>query len=187
METLLALPPHEEWRDIKGWEGFYQVSNLGRVRSVDRVKKIVYTNRVSFTKFFGKILAPFYDKDGYEKFCFTSGSNKRATPSGHRLVCESFHENIDNKPLVNHKNGIKNHNYEWNLEWVTEQENAQHAYDNFLIGENHPKAKLTQAQAEEIRSLYSTGNYSQESIGKMYGMKQTSIGQILSGKRYPTL
>lgn len=103
----------EIWKDIVGYESLYQVSNLGRV-------KRFYANRPSIIKKGTK------DKDGYLRLCL-SKNNNRMYFYIHRLVVKSFMLNTQNKPCVNHKNGIKDDNRLENLEWCTYSENIRHA------------------------------------------------------------
>lgn len=118
----------EIWKDIEGYEDLYQVSNLGNVRSLDRE---VFNGKVYYTKL-GKKLKFFSDKNGY--FCLhLAKNNKQSTKKVHRLVAQTFIVNPNNKPEVNHKNGIKNDNRVENLEWVTGSENIQHAYRTGLM------------------------------------------------------
>jgi len=105
----------EEWLDIKGFERYYQVSNKGRVRSLDRVllKNNGHTERRR-----GQIMSQMIDKDGY----LTVGlrkDNKKTTYGVHRLVAKAFIPNSDNLPEVNHKDEVKSNNKVDNLEWCT--------------------------------------------------------------------
>ena len=115
----------EEWRDIKGYEGLYQVSNLGRVRSLDRYVQTKKGNK-SFHK--GKILIGTDTGHGYMKVSLLY-NGRRKSVFVHRLVAEAFIPNPKNKPEVNHINCIKNDNRVVNLEWVTSSENKIH-YNN---------------------------------------------------------
>lgn len=112
--------PEEIWKDIPGYEGLYQVSDLGKVRSLDRV--IIYKNgQRHFYR--GMILSPGKNISGYLNIRL--GSNGRET-GVHRLVAEAFIPNPDKKQDVNHINGDKADNRAKNLEWCTRAENMNH-------------------------------------------------------------
>ena len=110
----------EEWRDVKGFEGFYKVSNLGRVYSC-------YANCILKSVIRGK---------GYEGVSlymgWINGKKKYKQAYVHRLVAEAFIENPDNLPEVNHKDGNKMNNCVDNLEWVTGLQNKHHAINTGL-------------------------------------------------------
>src|SRR5574343_109866 len=128
----------EIWKDIKGYEGRYQVSNLGNVRSLNYQRMGIVKN-----------LKPIKMKVGY--YCVNLHLNGNNTIlSVHRLVGTHFIENPQNKPEINHKNGIKTDNRVINLEWNTYSENIAHSY-SFLgricsfVGKPsscHPRAKM---------------------------------------------
>jgi len=106
----------EIWKDVTDYEGYYQVSNFGRIKSLPRKYrkgKIIYQNPLPHTKYFVVRLA----KDGVNH-----------THSVHRIVAKSFIPNPENKPEVNHKNGNRQDNRPENLEWVTKSENNLHAF-----------------------------------------------------------
>lgn len=102
----------EHWKEIKGYEGFYLVSNLGNVKSVDRMIKTRYGTRIIK----GKTLSKIIDSTGYERVNLSNG-NKQKMISVHRLVACSFLPNKSAFPQVNHKNEVKTDNRVENLEW----------------------------------------------------------------------
>lgn len=108
----------EIWKDITGYEGHYQVSTLGRVKSLDRIIVTLTGSRT----YQSKILKPVSDKDGYQRITF----NGDRCPFVHRLIIEAF---LGYSELhVNHKNGIKTDNRIENLEYVTSLRNINHRY-----------------------------------------------------------
>ena len=111
---------NEEWRDVAGYEGRYQVSSMGRVKSLKR-KFIDKIGRERYVK--ECILKPGSDRGGYLRVGLCA-DGKRKTFKVHRLVCEAFHENPGNKPQVNHINEDKADNRACNLEWATARENS---------------------------------------------------------------
>ena len=113
----------EIWKDIPNYEGLYQVSNLGRV------KRLVFINRV-IRKEKEQVLTPITTKDYYHINLYKNGKQEQKLL--HRIVAKVFVSNPNNKPEVNHKNGIKTDNRSENLEWVTRSENQIHAYKTGL-------------------------------------------------------
>lgn len=122
----------EIWKDIKGYEGYYKISNFGRVK---RMKRITKFNDGRLYKYNEKIVNINKGKIGY--FVVDLYKNtKRMTFYIHRLVAEAFIPNPDNLPQVNHRDGNKLNNDIDNLEWVSAKQNCQHAYDNNLHTNN---------------------------------------------------
>ena len=112
----------EEWRDIPQYEGLYQVSNQGQIRSIDR---IVRRNGETTKNLRGFILLPLYQKSGY-MFVFLSKNGKAKRMAIHRAVALAFIPNTENKPEVNHINEDKTDNRVENLEWATIKENRNY-------------------------------------------------------------
>ncbi len=143
----------EEWRDVPEHSG-YQISNLGRFKSLDRA----ITGRHGIVK--GKIIRSYPTVKGYLQVRFNNGKTY-TTKSVHRLVAMAFIPNPENKSQINHKNGIKSDNRVENLEWCTQFENMRHAFDTGLkVGlscEDNGRATLTNEQVSEIKNLYNSG------------------------------
>lgn len=109
----------EEWRPVVGYEGLYEVSNTGQVRSLDMYVKCRYGN---YRLHKGKVLSPVKDKKGYLKVVLCC-NGKCKTIKVHRLIAQAFLLNPDNLPQVNHKDEDKTNNCVENLEWCTAKYN----------------------------------------------------------------
>ena len=124
----------EEWRDIKGYDGIYQVSNRGNVRSLDRR---VVNHRGGTTRWCeGKMISPFDNGHGYLVVSLSMGM-ARKNHYVHRLVAETFLSNQECKPVVNHKDYNTHNNHVSNLEWCTQHENVAHSVEHL----RKPKSK----------------------------------------------
>ncbi len=115
--------PEENWKAIAGFEGEYEVSDMGRVRGLDRMIGARWTGNLRRWK--GRILSPTIYSTGYP---MVNLRNNRKALSVHRLVAKAFIPNPENKPQVNHLNGIKTDSRAVNLEWCTASENEKHSY-----------------------------------------------------------
>lgn len=169
----------EIWKDIKGYEGLYQVSNRGNVKRINRIVKSKHGNK----KMKDIVMKQEINKSNYMTIGLTK-EGKRKHFNVSRLVAINFIENIYGKKEVNHINGNKHDNSSENLEWVTKRENMNHAKKNGLmrIGEKHGRSKLKDFDVLEIRELYLTGCYSQRAIAKKYNVTQSAICSILNNK-----
>lgn len=114
---------NEIWKPVKGYEGLYEVSNLGRVRSLDRLVNCG-KNKVGFRTRKGKILSNCIKKDGYHSVRLPNFNGEYIHYSVHRLVAQAFIPNPDNKPCIDHLNTNQGDNRVENLRWVTYKENS---------------------------------------------------------------
>lgn len=129
----------EVWKDIEDYKGYYQVSNKGRVKSLDRM---VLRFKYCDLHIKERILKSALSNKGYVQY-FLSKDGKRKTFKVHRLVAQAFLPNPEHKPEVNHIDGIKTNNQVDNLEWLTAKENMLDAVKNGFLqkGKNHPRAR----------------------------------------------
>lgn len=153
----------EEWRDIKGYEGFYQVSNQGRVKSIRRrrvIKGIEYIiNKELVLKSYKHThgyLKVNLSEDGWVKSFFV-----------HRLVLQAFNPN-EEELEVNHIDGNKRNNNLGNLEWVTQKENVKHAYE---LGLNTKRKKVLCVETGEVyKSATECAKENSVSVGLISGV-----------------
>ena len=122
-------------KDIKGYEGLYQITDDGKVYSLLR-KRFIYISK---------------DRYGYAQ-CILYKDAKHKTKKVHRLVAEHFIPNPDNKPQINHIDGVRDNNSVNNLEWCTNSENQLHSYRfNNRIPSNGYANKRTRAEKHEVK------------------------------------
>lgn len=133
---------NEEWRDVVGYENLYQVSNLGRVKSMDRMVQGKNDCRIEIK---GKELTPFLHRDYFHvNIADRDGGRGSKQKRVHRLVAEAFILNPNGLPVINHKDENKLNNNVDNLEWCTAVYNANYGARNKKISQN-TKGKKTKA------------------------------------------
>lgn len=171
----------EIWKDVQGYEGQYQVSNLGRVKSIKR--KLANGRTVT-----EKILNSSSKKKTQDGYLMVALAGK--TFRVNRLVATAFIPNPDNKTVVNHIDGNKENNKADNLEWATISENMLHAYrcglKKAMIGEENPNSKLTRDQVKAIRNEYVpySQQYGSNALAKKYNVSNVTITNIVNYKTY---
>lgn len=179
----------EIWKDIPGYEGYYQVSNQGVVKALERTYKQFngLTGNYNYRVYPEKVMFVEEDKDGYLKTRL-SKDGKQKKFFVHRLVAMTFIPNQENKPEVNHKDGIKKNNGSENLEWVTTSENQRHAIANKLYetarGEKSGTSKLKESEVREIHKLWKTGEVTQGYLSEKFDTASSAISRIVNGVRW---
>ena len=160
-----------EWRKVVGWEKYYEVSNDGLIRSLDREMRL--PNGVSYIKK-GKIRKQIKSK-GYLRICLYSES-KNCSFAAHRIVAEAFLDNPYNLEQVNHKNGDKTDNNVDNLEWVSRTENALHSA--YVLNNNTGMSKIAVLCEEKSHVFESISE-----ANRITGISKQHISFCINGKR----
>ncbi len=183
--TEIAVEPldGEIWKPVVGYEGIYEVSNVGRIKSLQR---IVHHDKCK-TKYCSERIMRFDVNYGYNIVSIRI-NKKYKRVRVHRMVAEAFIPNPEEKPCVNHINGIKTDNRVENLEWCTDKENMEHAAANQLTskGQSHYKAKLTDEQVVSIFKRVKGGEQGAE-VAREFKVSPTAINLITQRKTWKHL
>ena len=173
----------EIWKLIQGYEGLYEVSNIGRVKSFQ--KNNSNKSKTDFT-----IINPFIQKKGYFRISLSKNSCRKKYLI-HRLVAQAFIPNPNNLPQVNHKNNDKSNNKIENLEWMTNLDNTKHAWKNgfknrdcYPRGEKHYLTKLNNEIVKEIKQNYIPYKFGPAKLSEKYKIKKGCIKNIIYGKSW---
>lgn len=193
-DNKVSVELQEVWKDVVGYEGYYQVSNLGRVKSLDREISYIdprwgahVTKKIS-----EKILRP----RGYKRYLCISLSKNNIFHGReiHRLVLETFVGPCPEGMVCCHRDGNRHNNNLDNLRWDTAKGNAEDNIKNGTrlygeknplwgaIGEKNPNSKLKDSDAETIRELRASG-LTYRKIGEMYGVALQTIHRIVIRRR----
>ena len=166
------MQEEEIWKEIKGYEELYQVSNKGRVKRLER--DIICKNGVKKHKK-ERILK---DSSNSQNYCIVKLSDNkgiRKTLRVHRLVAEAFIPNPENKPQVNHKDENKTNNCVENLEWMTAKENINYGTRNERIS----KSVAQYTKDGKLIKVWSSTN----EAGRKLGFNQSNISKVAQGTR----
>jgi hypothetical protein len=176
---------NEVWVPITGYEGLYDISSLGRVKSKRRVVKSIRSGRPLTKTVCERILIPTFCNE-YAEVCLNKNGSHRSAKV-HILIAKAFLPNPDNKPILNHINGVKSDYQLLNLEWTTYKENTRHAWDTKLCtaikGTQSGNSKLTDESILEIKERFKNGE-NNAAIAKIYNVSKNNIRNIRIGKAW---
>jgi hypothetical protein len=166
----------EIWKDVKGFEGRFKISNIGNVLSINGRYKG------------DRLLTPCLDTEGYYVTDLRMTPIKRRVRI-HSLVAEHFIDKPEglNYPCVNHKDGNKINNHFSNLEWVSKKDNCIHAVDTGLHdqkGSKHHNSKLTESEVIEMRNLYNEFTIRHRAICVLYGVTREQARDVINRKNW---
>lgn len=174
----------EIWKPIEGYEGLYEISNLGRVKRLKRT--IEQTNKWGkFKRTLPELILNPPLQYGYPRVGLWK-DGKPVSHVVHRLVAIHFLPNPENKPVINHIDANKENNRVDNLEWCTQQENIDHSWKEGLQnprkGEAHENSKLTRNDVLDIRNAYRLGCFPMSCISEAYGVTVSHVCNIINRK-----
>jgi len=181
-KTLIRIPNGlftgliEVWKDIENYEGIYQVSSFGNIRSLSRFRTGKGCSKILID---GKLMKVKLSKTGYSTIHLRKNGESKH-PSIHRLVAKAFLINKENKPTVNHVDGNKNNNNISNLEWSTSAEQMQHAVVNNLVNKQG-SAKFTKVYKQEIYNYYHNHDISIFALSRLFSVSERTAGRIVKG------
>lgn len=173
----------ERWVDISGYEGYYQVSDLGRIKSLERMvvhngtshlqPELIMRPWPGITSLYGCVRL------------YKQGIGKKF--SVHRIVAQHFLPTWNPALEVNHIDGNRDNNAATNLEMCTHKQNVRHSIIHLLknyYGEKSANAKLTNKQAAQIRAAYNAGSTTQQALAAQYRVSRQTISAIVRYKKY---
>lgn len=185
---LFSTAEPEEWRPVVGWEGLYEVSNLGRVRSLDR--EYIPKDRTTSSPLQGRMLITYkFHAYGYLGVGLSRDGKPRRRYV-HTLVLEAF---VGPRPpgmYCNHIDADPTNNRVSNLEWCTQKQNMQHASrlgrTKNPAGEDHARAKVTAEQVLTIRRMAQEGE-SQRELASLFGLSRRAVRLIINRETWKHL
>lgn len=172
----------EVWKDVVGYEGRYQISNLGRVKSLSRLVKFPDGRKSYSIK--ERVLRQQIGTHGYYQVDLHNGGDRKRC-GVHIMVCEAFNGLRPKKLEVCHNDGDKANNCKDNLRWDTKESNAADRviHDGGNRGDKNGRSKLNNHKVLKIKSMIA-GGVAQGEIASLFGVCQQTISLIGSGKRW---
>ena len=179
----------EIWKPVVGHEGLYEVSNLGRVRALERMRRGVssHSGKEFFRRIPGKVLSPAPHSAGYLGLSLTKAGGKPVSHLIHRLVAEAFLPNPKELRCVNHIDANKKNNHVTNLEWCTFTENYRHAAALGLFpdvrGSRKGSAKLQEDEVFVIKKMIQLG-FSNKELAAIFKVSTAPISYIRNNQAW---
>lgn len=165
----------EVWKPILGFEGLYEISNFGRVKSLERTESYEWQGKLVTRRRRGRIMALSPDEDGYQLVSLGK-DGKRPTKKVHRLVAQAFVPNPDNLPFINHKDRKVDNNYVDNLEWCTPKYNIHYKGAR-------KQAALAQSKAVIGRHIETGKIIEYPSVSSAMRDGYTHVSDVIHGRR----
>ena len=176
----------EIWKPVKGWEGYYEISNMGRARSVTRQADVYVRGNLQVRTHHGKMLSLPVGKNGYVCLSFTAPGGIREYKLVHQLVAEHFLPEKNPGDEVCHKDGNRTNNTVSNLRYGSRSSNAldrhEHGTMNQARGTDHAFHKLTEEDVRWIRA--NEGTMSQREMADVFGVCHSTIGNVQRRKQW---
>lgn len=182
---ISRLLASECWLPVPGWEGYYEVSDFGRFRALDRVVFQLRKGTLSPRRIRGRLLNPPVVAGGY-RHCRLSRDAKVSRRLLHHLVLEAHDRPALPGEECRHLDGDPHNNRLDNLKWDSHPANERDKliHGTHLMGERNHRARLSEPQILAIRSLYSTGEYTQKQLGERFGVDHSTISCVVRGKTW---
>lgn len=170
----------ETWKEIPGYEGIYEASDLGRIRSVDRIRPHF---RAGTRLLRGKVLRTNVHSNGYHSVCLADGASVKRYLV-HRLIAAAFLTSDPGADHVDHIDSDRSNNAAVNLQWVSCKANNEltAARGRSTFGEKNAQAKLTDDEVRAIRQTARWGNFRR--LANQYGVSVSTVSLIARGDRW---
>ncbi len=176
MTELLLSPLDEIWKPVMGYEGHYEVSNMGSIRSIDRY----ITDKRGFRRLKKSKTKSALGIHGDYKRVYLKVRTQMKMQLVHRMVAQHFVDNPHGLPCVNHIDGNKYNNYSENLEWVSYSQNTRHAISTGLIAQSK-KTRVPLEKKAQIQNEYSLGETTYYELAQKNGISMRRICSIVRG------